>query len=69
MQVGVQRGAHNPNKGMDVKKYLQAIGVGLLIFLVSMLVWARHTAKHGQPNVQQRSTPAGGGTTVMDKGK
>ena len=67
MQEGIQRGALNPDKGMNTRKFLVAISVFLILACIAMYAWTRYSAATGKPVVQPNGH-AGGGVTATEKG-
>ena len=46
---GIERGANNPNKGVNTRKYLYSIGVAMVIIMIGMLLYAWHYAASDHP--------------------
>ena len=68
MQEGIQRGAHNPDKGMDTRKFLLIVLAFLLVALIGIFVWSRYSAATGKPTVNEQPGLSGDGRTASQKG-
>jgi hypothetical protein len=67
MQEGIQRGALNPHKGMDTRKFLIAVLIALVVFLGGIYTWTRYSAATSKPYVHNPGK-AGDGNTALQKG-
>jgi hypothetical protein len=64
MQKGIQRGALNPDKGLDTRNFLISISVALVAFILLIAGWLRYSASTGKPNVHPLGKAGNGNTAV-----
>ena len=67
MQEGIQRGALNPDKGLNTRKFLMIVLAFLVVACIGIYAVTRYTAATGKMNVHDKGR-AGNGNTALDKG-
>lgn len=68
MQHGIQRGALNPNKGLNTRKYMAALLAGLVFIILAIGAWLLHERHAAGPGLENNNAPAGDGRTATQKG-